>query len=382
VRSRQPPLTLTPDTHFSYKASPYFTSLLIFTNTKDLNLSQLHSFGLRLRKEVQTSASILCSSKEGLLTYIICLQEAEARLRSKREQQFASILSVPTEERDRAERALVLDRAAAAIAAANAALEAANEGRRTWAAATRERPTAISKRSIFLDAESGGSSKEALIPLRTSEVLLTKKPGEGGRLSRGGGGSAGVSGGGAGKSLTLGEDATPGPDFWSWSPPEGGASGGRGLDTPMLKKADVPKAKPQLDTMVLDRPIGEIVANLEAPCNESEPCGHNRVFCRLLPESSHGSVTGCSSCSGKLNDINACLPIPWRAQSMGVMFCTVRYSWELFHGQDFRKRHRFDGGSFCLCFHLLLLYLLVPECLFYPSFSDGDSNARLRMWES
>jgi hypothetical protein len=259
---------------------------------KDLNLSQLHNFGLRLRKEVKASASILCSSKEGLLNHITCLQEAEARLRSKREQQFASILSVPTEERDRAERALVLDRAAAAIAAANAALEAANEGRRTWAAAARERPTAIPKRSIFLDAESGGSSKEALIPLRTSEVLLTKKPGEEARLSKRGGGSAGVSGGVAGKSLTLGEDATPGPDFWSWSPPEGGASGGRGLDTPMLKKAKTPKAKPQLETMVLDRPIGEIVAYLEATCNETEPCSHELPFCWLLPDSSHGFCNG------------------------------------------------------------------------------------------
>lgn len=135
-------------------------------------------------------------------------------------------------------------------------------------------------------------------------MLLTKKPGEEGRLSKGGGGSAGVSGGGAGKSLTLGEDATPGPDFWSWSPPEGGATGGRGLDTPMLKKAKAPKAKPQLETMVLDRPLGEIVAYLEAPCNEIEASGPERVFCRLLPESSHGSVTGCSSCAGKLNDIN------------------------------------------------------------------------------
>lgn len=35
---------------------------------------------------------------------------------------------------------------------------------------------------------------------------------------------------------------------------------------------------------------------------------------------------------------------------MGVMFCTVRYSWELFHGQAFRKRHRFDWESLCMCF--------------------------------
>lgn len=195
-----------------------------------------------------------------LISFCVCtnLQDTEASQRRRREQQFSSILSVPTEERDRVERALVLDRAAAAIAAANAALEAANEGRRTWSAAARERPTSVPKRSVFLD---GGSTEGPLTPLGTSGVLLTKKPAEdlgASRRERGsGGGGGGYSKGGGGGSLTLGEDATPGPDFWSWTPPEGGAGGSRGAETPMLKKAEAPKARPQLDTLVLDRPTSK-----------------------------------------------------------------------------------------------------------------------------
>eukprot|EP00850_Spirogloea_muscicola_P003632 SM000014S00420 [mRNA] locus=s14:1197090:1200017:- [translate_table: standard] len=133
----------------------------------------------------------------------------------RREQQFASILQVPAEERAKVERQQILDRAAAALAAAESVLaDAASDRARRQASLgrpTSERPP---------EWLSGSRLSIRRAYLSEGEDVSDGTPGSGATVSF----SApvrpqrGISSSPSG-SPTLGGDATPGPDFWTWSPP-------------------------------------------------------------------------------------------------------------------------------------------------------------------
>ncbi|KAI5067453.1 hypothetical protein GOP47_0017981 [Adiantum capillus-veneris] len=112
-------------------------------------------------------------------------QDLERRVWDEKSQKFTSLLQVPAEERDRVQRMQVVDRAAAALAAANALL----------AEQASFRNTAATLPPAYAQAVSEYKAKKVSIP---SEV----EP-EGRSTAE----------------LTLGAQATPGPDFWTWSPP-------------------------------------------------------------------------------------------------------------------------------------------------------------------
>jgi len=138
---------------------------------------------------------------------------------ARREQQFAEILKVPAEERDRAEKLQVVTRAAAALAAAQALL--ADQQATPAPAPARARSTLTA----------GGLRK--WVPTSSVEVnppaLLRHRP------SSSADSAAGAS---FATELTLGSQATPGPDFWSWTPPPDGKTA---YDTPQRAEVGFPK---------------------------------------------------------------------------------------------------------------------------------------------
>ncbi|ESQ47563.1 hypothetical protein EUTSA_v10020381mg [Eutrema salsugineum] len=104
----------------------------------------------------------------------------------KKSDEFHKILEVSVEERDRIQRMQVVDRAAAAISAAKAILASNNSG---------------DGKEGFPDKEKSDGSK----------VTETRKNAKSGMWSR----TVYVP-----RSETSGSE-TPGPDFWSWTPPQG-----------------------------------------------------------------------------------------------------------------------------------------------------------------
>jgi hypothetical protein len=138
---------------------------------------------------------------------------------ARREQQFAEILKVPAEERDRAEKLQVVTRAAAALAAAQALLA---DQQATPA------PAPARARSTFT---AGGLRK--WVPTSSVEVnppaLLQHRPSSSADSAAGASFATG---------LTLGSQATPGPDFWSWTPPPDGKTA---YDTPQRAEVGFPK---------------------------------------------------------------------------------------------------------------------------------------------
>lgn len=123
-------------------------------------------------------------------------ETADPKAWEEKEQRFASILSVPTEERDRVQRMQVVDRAAAALAAAQALMSEPL----TFQNSAATFPSSYS-RSVSESVKDTGSSYGTPLDVyqgdqpekQFSSISSTKS--------------------------TLGAHAAPGPDFWTWSPP-------------------------------------------------------------------------------------------------------------------------------------------------------------------
>ncbi|KAL3727150.1 hypothetical protein ACJRO7_031972 [Eucalyptus globulus] len=115
----------------------------------------------------------------------------------KKSEEFRRILEVPKEERDRVQRMQVIDRAAAAIAAARSIVQ---ENARSESGSGSE----TGKGKGGGDLEDDQRENEMTVSVPISET----------------------SGG-----------ATPGPDFWSWTPPPNSEESSDGMDLPKLQKS-------------------------------------------------------------------------------------------------------------------------------------------------
>ncbi|KAF8008139.1 hypothetical protein BT93_K1969 [Corymbia citriodora subsp. variegata] len=115
----------------------------------------------------------------------------------KKNEEFRRILEVPKEERDRVQRIQVIDRAAAAIAAARSIVQ---ENAKSESGGGSENGSVEGDRD--LDDEQRENETSFSVPI----------------------------------SETSG-DATPGPDFWSWTPPPKSEESSDGMDLPKLQKS-------------------------------------------------------------------------------------------------------------------------------------------------
>lgn len=111
--------------------------------------------------------------------------DVSKRVVEEQTQRFSSLLQVPSEERDKVQRMQVVDRAAAALAAVNALLDEQSSFHNTAATL----PPAYAQE---VSLQRGKTSPPASDDL----TQVTPTP-----------------------HLTLGAQATPGPDFWTWTPP-------------------------------------------------------------------------------------------------------------------------------------------------------------------
>ncbi|KAG6621489.1 hypothetical protein I3843_01G186700 [Carya illinoinensis] len=112
----------------------------------------------------------------------------------KKSEEFQKILEVPKEERDRVQRMQVIDRAAAAIAAARSILEEKGS-----------KPQGGSSGDFGTSGVSGDANQEGTLG-RSIFVSRAESSGNG----------------------------TPGPDFWSWSPPVDGDRSSDGVNDTMI----------------------------------------------------------------------------------------------------------------------------------------------------
>lgn len=146
----------------------------------------------------------------------------------RKTRQFEQILQVPADERDRTQKIQVIDRAAAAIAAAKALLE--------------NRPTQLSSPS----AEYSSDSKEL-----KSESSVPEKPSDPGSLPDGKQTQRFVS---SSPQSEIHQNPTPGPDFWSWSPPA--INEGDTIPTPTKLQPTIPSnshGNPVVDVLEKER---------------------------------------------------------------------------------------------------------------------------------
>ncbi|KAM1746020.1 hypothetical protein ACFX11_012690 [Malus domestica] len=134
----------------------------------------------------------------------------------KKSEEFQKILEVSKEERDRVQRMQVVDRAAAAIAAARAILEDKKKELRTEAG-DRGGLGGGSGGTIGARQE-GAQIRSVVVPVPQSEISGT---------------------------------GTPGPDFWSWEPPQGSDKGSDGVISYL------PTAKKTSALSILSNPVLE-----------------------------------------------------------------------------------------------------------------------------
>ncbi|KAM2657269.1 hypothetical protein EV1_012650 [Malus domestica] len=134
----------------------------------------------------------------------------------KKSEEFQKILEVSKEERDRVQRMQVVDRAAAAIAAARAILEDKKKELRTEAG-DRGGLDGGSGGTIGARQE-GAQIRSVVVPVPQSEISGT---------------------------------GTPGPDFWSWEPPQGSDKGSDGVISYL------PTAKKTSALSILSNPVLE-----------------------------------------------------------------------------------------------------------------------------
>ncbi|KAJ7537461.1 hypothetical protein O6H91_11G006500 [Diphasiastrum complanatum] len=164
--------------------------------------------------------------------------EREEALRKRREEQFARLLEVPQEERDRVQRLEVVDRAAAALAAAEALLSS-------------KPPSSFSanKPSSNKNDRQIGSASAAELKKNINTDTLS---------------DSGVS------SSTVTLQHSPGPDFWTWSPPlkEEDDNGISSIEL-LAKVSSLPASKPVVSVLELDRPQESLSINLESEASQA-----------------------------------------------------------------------------------------------------------------
>ncbi|PIA45102.1 hypothetical protein AQUCO_01700559v1 [Aquilegia coerulea] len=124
-------------------------------------------------------------------------EESNPEVLEKKSEVFNKILQVPKEERDRVQRMQVIDRAAAAIAAAKSLIK--------------ETPPTTKVKSSDLETLNQTESNNDKLKSDKSEIesngtMVTEEKGTPGEDEFGS------------QSDTL-QSGTPGPDFWSWTPP-------------------------------------------------------------------------------------------------------------------------------------------------------------------
>lgn len=138
---------------------------------------------------------------------------------------FEEIQQVPADERDRTQKIQVIDRAAAAIAAAKALL-------------TENRPTQLSSPSVEYSSNSRELKSESSVP---------EKPSDPGSLPDEKQTQRFVS---SSPQTEIHQNTTPGPDFWSWSPP----AINEGENMPTLTKL-----QPTIPSNSLGMPVADVL---------------------------------------------------------------------------------------------------------------------------
>lgn len=157
--------------------------------------------------------------------------EETAEELERKSHQFEKILEVPKEERDRIQRVQVIDRAAAAIAAAHAFLK--------------ETPPPVKSQSL------DSTSSEFHI-LESQSNAGTKQGANSGKLS-------------------MSQLGAPGPDFWSWAPPLG--NNGIDKDSDILHVTQKPNlfANPVNPVMEKEKSVDCLSIPLESNHNPPLP---------------------------------------------------------------------------------------------------------------
>lgn len=146
----------------------------------------------------------------------------------KKSQEFEKILEVSKEERDKIQRIQVIDRAAAAIAAARALLKESGLKKDSGSG------------DVNTEPGSGGVRAEpGLGGLRTEPNSGTIEAPE-----------QGMQNGSIVPQSEISGIGTPGPDFWSWTPPSSDRSSDDVID---LKAAKKPSVNPKLSFPVMEK---------------------------------------------------------------------------------------------------------------------------------
>ncbi|XP_068649641.1 protein LIKE EARLY STARVATION, chloroplastic [Aristolochia californica] len=157
----------------------------------------------------------------------------------RKTQQFEKLLEVPKEDRDRVQRLQVIDRAAAAIAAARAILK--------------EKPEA-----------------PAVDPDVGAETSKTDSDGGVAQGTADGGVTQGV--GGSGSSVTWSGSSglgTPGPDFWSWSPPADTVQSSDNINSLKASSKPMPNPNPAYPVMEKEQSLDFLLLPLETTLSET-----------------------------------------------------------------------------------------------------------------
>ncbi|CAM6100900.1 unnamed protein product [Calypogeia fissa] len=170
---------------------------------------------------------------------------------ARREKDFQSMLQIPKEERDRVQRMQVVDRAAAALAAVNALLS--------------EYPNAVPQQQSSNQPSNGTSPTSSSSSPTSSKWIPTSvvevRPHQLSRPREAEVGSA--------SSVRSGFEGSPGPEFWSWVPPENGT-------LQPLKSGD-PGPKPKPSVLEKDRTSSSLSLPFETEALE-EPIDLPSMF--------------------------------------------------------------------------------------------------------
>ncbi|KAL6292091.1 hypothetical protein ACE6H2_000233 [Prunus campanulata] len=146
----------------------------------------------------------------------------------KKSEEFEKILGVSKEERDRVQRMQVVDRAAAAIAAARAILADKNKSLRT------DPGSAVGSGGAVEPRQEGNGTQVRSVIVPQSEISGT---------------------------------GTPGPDFWSWAPPQGGDKSSD--DVSDLLPAQKPSAQSSNPVLEKEPSVGFLSIPLESKLEDT-----------------------------------------------------------------------------------------------------------------
>ncbi|KAG9451757.1 hypothetical protein H6P81_004661 [Aristolochia fimbriata] len=161
-------------------------------------------------------------------------EESDDEAVEKKTQEFEKLLEVPKEERDRVQRMQVIDRAAAAIAAARALLKEKPQLPTEVSQVGDEATKAEAEAEADAGVEQGFGGSSSLVPWSGSSGL-----------------------------------GTPGPDFWSWSPPEDTIQSSDNIGEVKASPKPTPKPSPANPVMEKERSLDFLVLPLESTLSET-----------------------------------------------------------------------------------------------------------------